>query len=159
LEKQLWEVCRDKKDAMTPRITNRQIADETGLAENTVSMYLRGETKNAPLATFGPICRILGVSVDAFIGLTPKAPQPDAALLEQLHALEAENRALHDGMTGLNAHLATCKKSLKMHRLVTAVLLAMVFLALVALVYDVLNPDVGWIRDQLAELLQRPFSV
>ena len=62
-------------------------------------------------------------------------------------------------MDGLNAHLATCKKSMRMHRFVTAVLLVMVFLALIALLYDVLNPNVGWIRDQLAALMQHPFTI
>ena len=46
-----------------------------------------------------------------------------------------------------------------MHRFVTAVLLVMVFLALIALLYDVLNPNVGWIRDQLAALMQHPFTI
>ena len=156
---ELYEICREKKENTIPRMTNQDLAEKIGKSTTTVAQFLRGEAPNASAETVLAICKELGVSVDACIGLTPETPQPDAALLEQLHALETENRALHDGMDGLNAHLATCKKSMRMHRFVTAVLLVMVFLALIALLYDVLNPNVGWIRDQLAALMQHPFTI
>ena len=46
----------------------------------------------------------------------------------------------------MNEHLGTCKKSLKMHRFVTTVLLSMFCLVLLAIIIDLLNPNVGWIR-------------
>lgn len=156
---ELYEICREKKENTILRMTNQDLAEKIGKSTTTVAQFLRGEAPNASAETVLAICKELGVSVDACIGLTPETPQPDAALLEQIHGLEAENRALHDGMDGLNAHLATCKKSMRMHRFVTAVLLVMVFLALIALLYDVLNPNVGWIRDQLAALMQHPFTI
>ena len=140
-------------------MTNQDLAEKIGKSTTTVAQFLRGDAPNASAETVLAICKELGVSVDACIGLTPETPQPDAALLEQLHALEAENRALHDGMDRLNAHLATCKKSLKMHRFVTAVLLVIQFFCVLALIYDALNPDVGWLRDHLAALIQYPFYI
>lgn len=53
--------------------------------------------------------------------------------------LRAENAALR-------AQLAQQQKSLRMHRLVTLILLGILLLCVLALVVDVLSPSIGWIR-------------
>ena len=136
LEKQLWEVCRDKKDAMTPRITNQQIAEDTGLSVNTVSQYLRGETKNAPLATFGPICRMLGVSVDEYLGIA-RSTEIETHLSDKLDAAENLN--------------SIYVKSIQKKDALIMVLLLIVLAAMAALIIDIASPTVGWIRDTASD--------
>lgn len=149
---ELYELCRDKKDRSSPRITNQDLADAIGKSTTTVAQFLRGEAPNATYDTVAAICKELNVSMDEANGIKPTVPNPDRDLLDKIQALETENESLHRGIDGLNEHLATCKKSLKMHRTVTIILLGMLFMVLLALIYDALNPNVGWIRSMFASL-------
>ena len=120
---------------MQPHKTNQDIADESGVSVNAVSQFLRGETTKPYINTVGPICASLGVSMDEHFGVPPAEPaEPSDA-----EKLRAENAALR-------AQLAQQQKSLRMHRLVTLILLGILLLCALALVPDVLIPSIGWIR-------------
>lgn len=134
LKQQLWELCRDKKDSANPRITNQQLAEQSGLSQNAVGQYLRGETPNALLSTFGPICKILGVSIDEYIGIEHPAPSSDAL---QAVRLERDH---------YKREIEIYKRSLRTHRIVTLILVSILALVTISLVIDLLDPNVGWIR-------------
>ena len=131
LEKMLWQLCREAKDAQ--HLTNQIIADRAGLALNTVSQYLRGESKSASVYTVGPICYALGIDLNAYFGISPPAPESVSDLLR------LENKSLRIQRDHL-------RKSLKMHRITTLVLLGIVALCAFALVVDILSPTLGWFR-------------
>lgn len=131
MEKMLWQLCREAKDAQ--HLTNQIIADRSGLALNTVSQYLRGESKSASVYTVGPICHALGIDMNAYFGISPPAPESVSELLR----LEVKSLRVQ------REHL---RKSLKMHRITTLVLLGIVALCAFALVVDILSPTVGWFR-------------
>lgn len=57
----------------------------------------------------------------------------------ELEALRADNDAMR-------SQLALCKKSLRMHRLVTLILLGIVVLCVIALLIDFSIPNIGWVR-------------
>ena len=132
LSEKLWETCREAKDTMQPHKTNQDIADESGVSVNAVSQFLRGETTKPYIDTVGPICASLGVSLDERFGVPPAEPS-DA------EKLRAENASLR-------AQFAQQQKSLRMHRLVTLILLGILLLCALALVADALIPSIGWIR-------------
>ena len=134
LKQELWELCRDKKDSANPRITNQQLAERSGLSQNAVGQYLRGETPNAPLSTFGPICKMLGVSVDDYLGIEHPAPSSDAL---QAVRLERDH---------YKREIELYKRSLRTHRIVTLILVSILALVVISLVIDLLDPNVGWIR-------------
>lgn len=140
LKQELWELCRDKKDSANPRITNQQLAERSGLSQNAVGQYLRGETPNAPLSTFGPICKMLGVSVDEYLGIEHTAPASDAL---QAVRLERDH---------YKREIELYKRSLRTHRIVTLILVPILALVVISLVIDLLNPYVGWIRDTMSIL-------
>ncbi len=140
LKQELWELCRDKKDSANPRITNQQLAERSGLSQNAVGQYLRGETPNAPLSTFGPICKMLGVSVDEYLGIEHPAPASDA--LQAVH-LERDH---------YKREIELYKRSLRTHRIVTIILVSILALVAISLVIDLLVPNVGWIRDTMSIL-------
>ncbi len=133
LKQQLWEVCRDKKDSANPRITNQQLAERAGLSQNAVGQYLRGETPNALLSTFGPICKMLGVSVDEYLGI--EHPASSDAL--QAVRLERDH---------YKREIELYKRSLRTHRIVTLILVSILALVVISLVVDLLVPNVGWFR-------------
>lgn len=140
LKQELWELCRDKKDSANPRITNQQLAERSGLSQNAVGQYLRGETPNAPLSTFGPICKMLGVSVDDYLGIEHPAPSSDAL---QAVRLERDH---------FKREIELYKRSLRTHRIVTLILVPILALVVISLVVDLLVPNVGWIRDTMSIL-------
>lgn len=127
----LWQLCREAKDAQ--HLTNQIIADRAGLALNTVSHYLRGESKSASVYTVGPICHALGIDMNAYFGISPPAPESVSELLR------LENKSLRTQRDQL-------RKSLKMHRITTFILLAIITICVFALVVDILNPTIGWVR-------------
>ena len=131
MEKMLWQLCREAKEAL--HLTNQAIADRAGLALNTVSQYLRGESKSASVYTVDPICYALGIDLNAYFGISPPAPESVSELLR------LENKSLRIQ----REHL---QKSLRMHRLVTLILLSIVALCAFALVVDILSPTLGWFR-------------
>lgn len=151
---ELYEICREKKENTAPRITNQDLAEAIGKSTTTVAQFLRGDAPNASYDTVLALCRELGVSVDEYNGLPHEVPDPNPALLERIHSLESERKALADALERVNEHLATCKKSLKMHRFMTTVLLSMFCLVLIAVIVDLLNPDVGWVRVALRGCVQ-----
>lgn len=135
MSEKLWETCREAKDTMQPHKTNQDIADESGVSVNAVSQFLRGETTKPYINTVGPICASLGVSLDEHFGVPPAEPsEPSDA-----EKLRAENASLR-------AQFAQQQKSLRMHRLVTLILLGILLLCTLALVVDALIPSIGWIR-------------
>lgn len=138
MKEKLSDLCREQKQAITPHKTNQDVAENTDLSVGTVSQFFRGDIKNPSVYTVGPICREMGVSMDEYFGIPHDEPAepsepPDA------EKLRAENAALR-------AQLAQQQKSLRMHRLVTLILLGILSLCALVLVADVLIPSIGWIR-------------
>lgn len=143
LKQQLWEICRDKKDSINPRITNQQLAEQSGLSQNAVGQYLRGESPSAPLSTFGPICKILGVSIDEYLGID-RPGSSDAVCAANLESERRISKAYADAGRKKDA--------------IIGVLLIIVILALGALLVDIMNPNVGWIRDTMSAIVSFPYS-
>lgn len=135
----LWRVCREKKEKL--RLRNEDIAAQEHISENAVAQFLRGETKNVSLYVGAAICRALHVSLDQYLEIVP-----DGVPVSKSDTDEAEAKVLTAEKDGLSALVAQQKRSLHMHRLVTMFLLGIVALAVIALLIDVLDPSVGWIR-------------
>lgn len=132
MAKKLWEICRDAKDAA--HITNQNIADETGLSLNAVAQYLRGDTKNSSVYTVGPICCACGVDLNAYFNIkipSEKNPNDCSACPELAHAEQVQR---------------IYERGLRTRSLIIMGLCVVLALALVALIIDLCNPNVGWVR-------------
>lgn len=138
MKEKLSDLCREQKQTITPHKTNQDVSENTDLSVGTVSQFFRGDIKNPSVYTVGPICREMGVSMDEYFGIPHDEPAEPAAPPDA-EKLRAENAALR-------AQLAQHQKSLRMHRLVTLILLGILLLCALALVADVLIPSIGWIR-------------
>ena len=134
VECMLWEICRDAKAEQ--RLTYQQIADAAGLSVNAVSQYLRGETKNPSVYTVGPICAAIGVSMNEYFKITENTSEGSFAHMEALRLENSSLRTQHEQM----------KKSLKMHRITTFILLGIVAVCVLALLLVILNPAIGWVH-------------
>lgn len=129
MQTDLSSQCRTAKESMIPRMTNSDLSRLTGVSENAIAQFLRGETKQASVYTVAPICAALGVSLDAYFGILPPAP-PDAQRELEL----------------TREQLATARSHVRRQSFFISALLAIVFLFLIALIIDVCNRNVGWIR-------------
>ena len=129
LDKQLWEICREQWQNMRPRKTHQDIADESGVSVNAVAQFLRGETKNTYIQTAAPICKALGVSIDDAYGIKCTEQSTEANALRQ--------------------ELTHTKQLCRVYKRVATAFGVLVALALLALIVDLLNPNVGWFRDAL----------
>lgn len=150
MKPRISELCRKNKDTMNPRRTNEELAARTGLRLNTVASFLRGEIANPGVYTVGLLCRETGVSLDDYFDIkTPSQTASEVArqLATEVELLKAKNEGLQHENTNLHV-------SLRMHRFTTGVLLGVVAAAVIALLIDALNPDVGWIRRALTRTQQ-----
>ena len=73
---------------------------------------------------------------------------------EEARQLASEVELLKAKNEGLQHKNANLRVSLRMHRFTTGVLLCIVAAAVIALLIDVFNPDVGWIRRALTRTQQ-----
>ena len=129
MDKQLWEICREQWQTLHPRKTYQDVADESGISVNAVAQFIRGETKNTYIQTAAPICKALGVSIDDCYDIKGAD-----------HSTQADN---------LRKELAHTKQICRIYKRVATGFGVLVALALVALIVDLLNPNVGWIRRAL----------
>ena len=132
MAKKLWEICRDAKDAA--HVTNQHIAGETGLALNTVSQYLRGDTHHPSVYTVGPICRACSVDLNAYFNIempSEQNPEDCSACQELAHAEQMQR---------------IYERGLRVRSVIIIGLCVILALALVALIIDLCNSNVGWVR-------------
>lgn len=123
MAKKLWELCREEKDHK--RLTNQSVADASGISLNAVSQYLRGETKNASVYTVGPICKAIGVSLDDYFGIAREEKSTDERQQMKMEYME---------------------KTLRTYTRLVYLFGVIVLMAMIALMLDLANPNVGWIR-------------
>lgn len=139
----LWEICREAKDTMLPPRTNQDIADETGVSLNSVSQFLRGETRSASINTIAPICKALHISIDQYYDIMP--PADPAAVRELKQRIEQQQAEIVHQQEKLSMH----ERSARMKNAIIVFLSVIVALALVSLIIDLCNPNLGWVRAAL----------
>ena len=111
-------------------LTNRDVARMANISEATVSRTLTGRGQNASVATLIAICDALDVAAE------PEEPARNIAL-EQVYQARIDD-----------LKLVIANKERWIRRLFV-VCLALVGFVLGALLIDMLNPDIGWIRHAL----------
>lgn len=140
----LVEACRKEKNSADPKVTNQDICNATGLSETAVNNFLRGSTKDPPLSTAVAIAKYFGVSVDLACGI--KTDSIGEKLYTELRRTQDELDAKTRDLEAVQKELVYYGRALRMHRIVTMILLALLAVVVIALIADLLNPNVGWIR-------------
>ena len=125
MEESLQEICREAK--YREKMTAQDISDNSDVPLSSVNNFFSSSSKMPSIYTAGPICRVLGVSIDAFFHIQPT---PDPSIEAQL-AHEQE-------MNQLRVRAIRHKNYL---------ILGLVILLAIALAYgitiDMLNPNIG----------------
>ncbi len=125
MNESLQEICREAK--YREKMTAQDISDNSDVPLSSVNNFFSSSSKMPSIYTAGPICRVLGVSIDAFFHIQPT---PDPSIEAQL-AHEQE-------MNQLRVRAIRHKNYL---------LLGLMILLAIALAYgitiDMLNPNIG----------------
>ena len=125
MEESLQEICREAK--YREKMTAQDISDYSDVPLSSVNNFFSSSSKMPSIYTAGPICRVLGVSIDAFFHIQPT---PDPSIEAQL-AHEQE-------MNQLRVRAIRHKNYL---------ILGLMILLAITLAYgitiDMLNPNIG----------------
>lgn len=125
------DICKEAKHQQ--RKTNQAIADESGIPLNTVNNYFSVQSKAPSVYTVGPICAALGVSLDAYFGISQPTAAPDASA--ELHLQHAQDK------------IAMMENSIRhKNRLIFGFMLLLVLALAYGITIDILNPDMGLFR-------------
>ena len=95
----LIDQCRAVKEEK--HITNKDIADGSGVPLNTVNNMFRATTHSPTLETLGPICVFLGISIDQFLGMKPTEDSTPPETVEEIVSRELD--VYRQEINGLNA--------------------------------------------------------
>lgn len=79
MEESLQEICREAK--YREKMTAQDISDNSDVPLSSVNNFFSSSSKMPSIYTAGPICRVLGVSIDAFFHIQPT---PDPSIEAQL---------------------------------------------------------------------------
>lgn len=125
MNESLQEICSEAK--YREKMTAQDISDNSDVPLSSVNNFFSSSSKMPSIYTAGPICRVLGVSIDAFFHIQPT---PDPSIEAQL-AHEQE-------MNQLRVRAIRHKNYL---------ILGLMILLAIALAYgitiDMLNPNIG----------------
>ncbi len=84
MEKSLQDTCRDAK--LEQHITAQEIADQSGVPLSSVNNFFASTSKAPGVYAAGPICRVLGVSMDRYFGIVEVVlAQDQIKQLQQVH--------------------------------------------------------------------------
>ena len=141
----LQEICAEKREKLG--ITYQQIADQSDLPLSTVKKYFSADSKTPAITTAGPICKVLGVSIDDFFGITDKLTMSE-------EVLSAKNDTLLAHKKELEKHLVDNDKTMKImmdgvrtrNRIIAALLVLLCLVAMYALYLDFHCVQLGFWR-------------
>lgn len=130
--KQLQDLCRDAKEQK--RMTSQDIADASGVPLSTVNNFFAASSRLPSIGTAGPICQVLGVSMDSYYGIAPSEQELLAeanALRSQLRDLELENVRLTERVSIMEGTQTGNRRNLLLMLAVNTVLTIALFAYLV----------------------------
>lgn len=141
----IQDVCKAKRDALG--MTIQGIAEASGIPPSTVNNFFTHASKAPYISTVGPICAVLGVSLDDFYGIGEHLTTSEEVLQERADGLEhrLENKRHTIGL--METELHNLRHSIKLYR---CVMLAMglVIVGLIAwcIYFDIHCMDIGFWR-------------
>ena len=116
----IQDLCREKRAALN--LTAQDIADASNVPLSTVNNFFANSSKAPSINTVGPICAVLGISLDAFYGIGTHYTANE----ETLHA---ENVGLEKHLSSKRQIITMMEQGVKTRNRIIAALLVLLFLA------------------------------
>lgn len=129
---------RDRRD-----LTNRDLERLTGESDSTIQRILSGSVKDARLEPVAALCKCLGVSLDAMLGITTGDSQVITDLRRDLDLSLARSVAAEEQLREIretcDARLAANKDYIKWQRGIIYLLAGIVILLIIAQAFCFVN--------------------
>ena len=116
----IQDLCREKRASLN--LTAQDIADASNVPLSTVNNFFANSSKAPSINTVGPICAVLGISLDAFYGIGTHYTANE----ETLHA---ENVGLEKHLSSKRQIITMMEKGVKTRNRIIAALLVLLFFA------------------------------
>ena len=118
----IQDLCREKKAAL--RMTAQDIADQSGVPLSTVNNFFANASKSPSISTAGPICAVLGISMDEFFGIGDHYTATE-------ETLQAEKVGLEKRLSNKRQIITMMEQGVRTRNRIIAALLVLLFLATV----------------------------
>ena len=143
----IQDLCRDKKAAL--RMTAQDIADQSGVPLSTVNNFFANASKSPSISTAGPICAVLGISMDEFFGITDKLTMSEEVLSAKNDSLRAHKKELEKHLVdnGKTMIITMMEQGVRIrNRIIAALLVLLCLVAMYALYLDFHCVQIGFWR-------------
>lgn len=117
----IQDLCREKRAALN--LTAQDIADASNVPLSTVNNFFANSSKSPSINTVGPICAVLGISLDAFYGIGTHYTANE----ETLHA---ENVGLEKHLSSKRQIITMMEQGVKTRNRIIAALLVLLFVSI-----------------------------
>ena len=122
----IQDLCRKKRAALG--LTAQDIADASNVPLSTVNNFFANSSKSPSINTVGPICAVLGISLDAFYGIGTHYTANE----ETLHA---ENVGLEKHLSSKRQIITMMEQGVKTRNRIIAALLVLLFFSITYALY------------------------
>lgn len=104
-------------------MTAQDIADQSGVPLSTVNNFFANASKSPSINTAGPICAVLGISIDDFFGIGNHYTATE-------ETLQAEKVGLEKRLSNKREIITMIKQGVKTRNRIIAALIVLLFLAI-----------------------------
>lgn len=135
----IQDLCRDKKAAL--HMTAQDIADKSGVPLSTVNNFFANASKAPSINTAGPICAVLGISIDEFFDIGDRYTATE-------ETLQAEKVGLEKRLSNKRQIITMMEQGVRIrNRIIAALLVLLCLVAMYALYLDFHCVQIGFWRE------------
>lgn len=135
----IQDLCRDKKAAL--HMTAQDIADKSGVPLSTVNNFFANASKAPSINTAGPICAVLGISIDEFFDIGDHYTTTE-------ETLQAEKVGLEKRLSNKRQIITMMEQGVRIrNRIIAALLVLLCLVAMYALYLDFHCVQIGFWRE------------
>ena len=124
----IQDLCKDKKAALN--MTAQDIADKSGVPLSTVNNFFANASKAPSINTAGPICKVLGVSLDEYFEITDKLTMSEEVLSAKNDTLRAHKKELEKHLDDNDKTMKIMMYGVRTRNRIIAALLVLLFMAI-----------------------------
>ena len=116
-------------------MTSQDIADQSGVPLSTVNNFFANASKAPSINTAGPICAVLGISIDEFFGITDKLTMSEEVLSSKNDMLRAHKKELEKHLVDNGKTMKIMMDGVHTRNRIIAALLVLLCLTIVYAIY------------------------
>ncbi len=122
----IQDLCREKRAALN--MTAQDIADASNVPLSTINNFFANASKSPSINTVGPICAVLGISLDEFFGIGDHYTATE-------ETLQAEKVGLEKHLSSKRQIITMMEQGVKTRNRIIAALLVLLFFSIFYALY------------------------